>query len=232
MNTRLIFLAAGIIAYLVIIYFARKKWPGFVRFFNRLALTLFVAFVVISFIVYLDLKDFQENFPGSNKMILFMADNNVKTGIIQVGENSTFVDAEIADLLSSYTKDSNYHGMLNSYYKIMIFNQSFLDDIEKVEIDLTIKNINKEQALQILVDDSYAVREAELLGTDIYNLRAYIFTMIINDYVFQPDRALYFLTQIKKRGIIIYPETPVFMLMKVVPLSWIQASAPSLEQKV
>ncbi|MFH1316459.1 MAG: hypothetical protein ABII01_03005 [Candidatus Woesearchaeota archaeon] len=214
------------IAWNLFFYLLRKRFPLFSKIVHIISTLIFVVFTVLIIFIFMDVKDFQDNFQDSETRFMLVHGNEVKSAIISYSGNASFANESELVSYSDLLAEDNLLLVKGDAFKMFLISTKIMDEIDDYYFESDIFNLTKNQAYQVLTDDNYAeslMNDSNI--KDISSLRAYVFSDIISNHIVGPDNQNFFIEQLKSRNIIIFPETIMFKLIRIIPISWIPINA-------
>ncbi|MFH1053523.1 MAG: hypothetical protein V1740_03855 [Candidatus Woesearchaeota archaeon] len=214
------------IAWNLLFYLIRRRFPLFSKIIHIISTLIFVVFTVLIIFIFMDVKDFQDNFQDSETRFMLVHGNEVKSAIISYSGNASFANESELVSYSDLLAEDDLLMVKGDAFKMFLINTEIMDEIDGYNFESDIFNLTKDQAYQVLTDDNYAgslMNDSNI--KDISSLRAYVFSDIISNHIVGPDNQNLFVEQLKSRNMIIFPETIMFKLIKIIPISWIPISA-------
>ncbi|OIO63674.1 hypothetical protein COT48_01385 [Candidatus Woesearchaeota archaeon CG08_land_8_20_14_0_20_47_9] len=199
-----------------------------------LALTiLMIVLVVASVFVILDAAELKKMLPTAKKTVLLDDEGRIVAGF-HVTSEPQLIGKEALDDLSRAFSEKRYDDMLGESYKLIVINSEVISELKEKEIALyddesfstafLRRLINADKPIELLAQETGQSPEQlyVVLGDDT-NLKNMVFARLFVEHI-MPD-APFFLSQLRKGGISIYPETPIFKAIRVVPLQLIKTTA-------
>lgn len=221
-----------------------KLVKGVVKIISFIFLILFVVSIVLGFFVYKDMDDLRKNWPDSDKIIL-LANDKVYSGMIATfsgGKEPVFID-NLENYQSDYAS-GNYDLLLGSNYKLFIFRIGMFErtdekiDFEGMEIYGKEVSLSKSEILDIIESDNSAekfvsivISNGEMASAEKQafkdelvreigsgnELKGAMFGILFQNAVEKDP--LFLFKNLNNGNVIIYPETVIFKLLKIAPLS-------------
>ena len=177
---------------------------------------LAIVLVVTGYFVVQDVNDLQENFQTSPKLILLVDNNTLLTGFASAASAEPINAGEV-EAIRQAVQQQNFKSIPQQYYKTIVYSKESLESLSEVNIKIADRELTKEQALRIMLDEQFAAgMSKELFIDDPEEFRIFVFSTIINDY-FTGEQSKNFINGLQQGTIIIYPETITFKLIKVIP---------------
>jgi len=193
--------------------------------FKKLFKIMFYAGILISlllaanlYFIYLDFKDLRENFGVSEKKVILVDGNEVLTGLLMGEDTELLTNTQLRDYSSSL-RNKDYEDILGDSYKLMVFDISIIENLDK-EIEIEDIKITTDEAAVTLKSD-----------TSEPNEKASLFSVILADEIITSKNPLFFFSEFKDGNIIIYPETALFKTVKLIPLSFIRDVGEKIFEK-
>ncbi len=194
----------GIILFVAVAFLAfkvAKKAMQAALFVLSLA---FVISLVIAAVVVVDAIRFKDRFSSSDNLFLLKQDNDVMTGF-QVGNGTNALTAGEAADYSSYLASGNKKEMLGDNYRVVLINIAVVDEIGSVTANN--QSFPANVVRDIFASDDEASKQ--------------MFFALISEKVFASPT--FFFEQYKKGNIEVYPETPMFRFIRLVPTSFVKS---------
>jgi len=117
----------------------------------------------------------------------------------------------------------------------MIIKIDLISDLESKTIDIDTVKIQKDSLIEILksndpqrsfnnaiFNDDNTIFDFGLNDDDL-RFKAILLSNLVNGELIGPENALNFFQQYKKGNLIIYPETPLFKFVKIIPINLIKS---------
>ncbi len=236
----IISLIIAVVIIFVALFWFRKILFVFGFFFKALILVvllLVVGSLVFGYYIIKDANDFKDNFKNSTSIILVKQTTNNEVSFIaattfnpEKEEYKSVSKERLANITKLY--NTNEFSKLNSeYYKIFVidlnsFDNISLDKITDKNIDLTKEEIKqimissnaKEELATIISKKTGESKTAILKQISASNeeLKSYVLSYYIST-IFNPKDTTKFISQLKNGNIIIYKETALIKVIKLVP---------------
>ena len=202
----LLAIAAVIVVSAVIIF---KVAKGVIQtIFLASAVASIVLAVSAGFIVK-DALDFSGKFQAESNMLLFANSEGtaLTSGIIMKDKKSDpLASADVARLNQFFVKN-DYKSMLGGSYRLLVIKEAALTS-----------SFHGKDLKELFESVSGSSEDRAALIMALYSKRV-------------SDDPLFLVTEYKKGNVIIYPETPVFKAVKVLPLSLVKKAAGRIAQK-
>ncbi len=197
------------------------------KIFSIVSTITFILSLVIGALVYFDGQKFNEGFQSKEKIFL-LNDEGITIGV-------SLADATNPDTISYFSEDQltsltnlnvnqDYNTMLQDSWKLLVVDISMLKDAGSVETSPE-QFLTNEQALKLLRSDDpnmvlynsiYGeIEESQIERSPNQELKGSIFLIMLNQ-VLRNDPVTFY-KAIKNEKIIIYPETILFKVIKIVP---------------
>jgi len=197
-----------IIIFLIVLVSASMLLKKFFKYYLIFNLVIIIALLISGFFVYRDARDFRENFGISSNLVLLEEDNKVLTGFVLQKEPEILKEEEISQY-SVYLADGDYEGLLGSNYKLMVVKLETVSKIEENMFRIDEQEFTKDELL------------GHLRSGDNPEYKAAIFSYLFSEYLASSANLL---KEYKKGNIFIYPETIIFKILKLMPISLIEAA--------
>ena len=194
----------------LIVLFIWSIFKGLFKLFFYAGIALVVIIALNTFFIYKDIVDLRENFSSSSKKIILVDGDKILTAFMLNGGVS-FLGGSQMEEYSSYLKEGSYEKILGNSYKLMVFDVDIVSNLGD-EMDIDGRIISRDDTMSILRSDE-EVSESE---------KAALFSSILVTNIITSNNPLFFFSEFKKGNIKIYPETALFRIAKVIPLSMIQ----------
>jgi hypothetical protein len=203
---------------------------------------VFLVFFILSMLSVIggvfiinDLKDFRENFPTAEKMIILKDETKVLTGLAMTTEDEepVFLTEENIDVYSDYLEVGNFDAVLGDSYKLMILDLNIFEEMPPGAMELNDEEFEKDFFISVLKSDDpislLAGEDVETMYADKITVKGAIFGIL---YVEVMQSPIYFFSQYKKGNILIYPETAIFKAIRFMPLGLVKNTMESVMSKV
>ncbi len=164
-----------------------------------------IILIIASIVLVSDISDFNNNFRYSSKMILLKEGDKMLSGVIVNGEANPVPNADL-EKYSQLLSQNKYEDVLGGNYKLMVLKMECVDDMKFDEINVNETVIRKSE-VPVILRSNAPIK---------FNVFGEIVKLISNDQLF-------ILQQYKKGNLIVYPETPVFKLVKAIPYAFIKS---------
>ncbi len=197
----LVMVAIVVVAAIVAFKVAKGVLQGILLVSAVSSIVLGIAAVV----VVKDAMDFRGNFQEGSKLVLFSGGDRAKiTAGTLIGGNAAMKPLSRSDVegLSAAFDKGDYAAMLGDNFKLLIISEDAIMSSLPEKVDVEGQSVSRELVLQQLLASSAEERASILaalfslqLGNDPLS--------IVSDY--------------KKGSLVIYPETPVFQAVKILP---------------
>tara|TARA_Y100000310_G_C20537940_1_gene741810 strand:+ start:90 stop:656 length:567 start_codon:yes stop_codon:yes gene_type:complete len=173
------------------------------KFFFILNLILVIALSIFTYFIYKDAMALKGNLAQSSNIVLLEENNKALTGII-LRELSQVVSQKNLEQYSVYLANDDYSKILGSYYKFILVDMEAVLNIDQDSFTIQEQEFTKDELLVLL-------RSGENL-----EYRAAAFSYVFSKYLFSQNNLL---KEYKKGNIFIYPETIMFKVIKIIPVS-------------
>lgn len=225
--TTILISIAIFIAWNLILLVIKKKFPKFAVAMQIISIVFIVIAGVFIVLLYLDARDFMANYQAGDKTFILEKDLIVKSAIILKNNTPVILYQSDIDRYTESLKQKDYASLRGDSYKLLILKMSSLENLPDFNVKYGPLSFDKAQSIRILTDDSYAESLKQGQQTDqmynfnsIYELRALILSEILSKSYFSQDGQTLTVMEFKKGNIVIYPETLIFKVLKLVPASW------------
>ena len=176
-----------------------------------------VLAIIISAMLLYDIRDIQNNFQKSPKLMLIESNSEVSSAFIS-GESASIVNAADLDVLTGKLKTKEYKSMLGQNYKLIIYSLPLIQGMDNFSLEIAKTSFDRDEIVKIMQNEGKAKYWSDKLYIpDYHQLRAAIFSELIARKLTGPSNLLVFIDGLKSGGIIVYPETIYFKIIKLVP---------------
>ena len=224
----------GIIIFIALAVLILKLIKSTIKAVMLISSVLTVILIIGVFFVYSDANDFKENFPSVPSLYLLQKDDEIIAGFYGIFSGTTTPSLIGEEQLISYQnnfKENNLSQIRGDYYKIFILKSEVFDSLAEIRTEEDV--FSKETIFSFLesdtpVNDYLKFKNApigsrdDLLNSlnirDDTEFKAVLFTVLFGALM-EDQGSFVIFTQYKKENIIIYPETTLFRLIKIIPLS-------------
>ena len=219
-----IFIVALIAIPIILFKIAKKAFKIFLLF----ASIIIIFFLISSVFLYLDFKDIREN-AESPKIYLIEENKEVLGGIISGKSAVGLTQKQISDFSASLRTES-YDKILGSRYRLFIIKTEAYDNI-KEQIEFIEFSLTAEQALDILRSDkpaeelSIQLENNMVKNIDNTEIRSILSSQLIAVVI---GNKIITLSEFKKRNVVIYPETAIFRLSRLIPADMFRSVAEKI----
>ncbi len=197
----LVMLALFVVAAIVIFKIAKSILQGVLL----VSAVLAVILAVVAVVVVKDAIDFQHNFQSGSKLLLFSENNGtmIDSGLLAKGNESIqpLSEAAIKQLNAEFGR-KDYVAMRGDNFKLIVLRKEPIIASMPEVLDLDGSNLSREMVMLQLRAGSVEQRAQLLSALFALQLRSNPL-VIISGY--------------KSGDIIIYPETPVFKVVRILP---------------
>ncbi len=210
-----------------------------VKVFIRALFLLVVLFIAVSLVygllVYNDALKIRDL---SSKQVTFIArfNNGVITGFTTIMKNESFkaLRSEELQRIKGYLKNEDYGKVLGNTSRVFLFNEESLKDapetydfndvkISKDEIITIIKSGDVVESVANIVASKKNLNNEEkeffkkklLENSSSDELRARLFALVISTAM--EENKLFLIEEFRKKNLIVYPKTPVFTVLSIIP---------------
>ncbi|MEK6838067.1 MAG: hypothetical protein AABX69_05425, partial [Nanoarchaeota archaeon] len=200
-----------------------KVAKGVLKLLLLINAVLSIILAVGGVVMVKDALDLKNNFRITDNLLLFT--NSAKTDLIggmamrgaepQTGNLRVLEPAEVKALSAHFAK-KDYAAMRGKNHKLILVSEgSVISSVPETAIATT--KMSREEALKLL-EQTYGNEE-------IVKARALLLSIAAS------ENPLFILSEYKKGNIAVYPETPVFKAIKVIPLSLFKKAAEKILQQ-
>lgn len=214
---------------------------------------VFLATVAFGILVYMDAKDFSENFPNNDNAFLLDYGGAISAGIVMHGSEEPEILGDVSKL-AEYYENNEIEAMRaeGEYYKVMICNESCFEGVRDVEISGY--NISKGVALEVLNADDSISRYVDILieneGLSV-DVKGDVVSQLAEDQGIRTDAKMkgmmfgilffamtqqqgpfFIINQFKAGNLMIHEETLIFKLIKVFPQKVFEEIFEKIDQKM
>lgn len=203
--------------------------------------SLAAAILIISgFFIIADVKDFKDNFPNQPSLYLFEDKNTLLAGMSVVfGEEEPkpiFITKEQLTSFQASFEKNNLQAIIGNNYKLFILSSNAFKDIDKVksgDIELSRQEILTLLSSETPLDNFILAQIGEAAPEqqrEIYKQKLKqeagietdaqfkgVLFMLLFGTAMEKQGPLFLFNQYKQGNIIIYPETTLFKLLKIIP---------------
>src|SRR3989344_5261393 len=222
-------LILAVIVYIVILFLGYYILKSVIKalFF---AGTIFVIIsLVLGVLMFIDIKDIQENFQTSSKLMIIESNSEVASAFISANNKAEIVNSSKFPQLSSYLKKKDYESLLDGNYKVIIYSLSAVKEMDNFSIEIAGTAFYRDELVNIMQNEGKAKYWSEKLYIpDYHQLRAAVFAELISKKLTGPENIITFVTGLKTGKIKVYPKTIYFKMMKLLPTSFVEARLKSL----
>ncbi len=213
----LVMLVIAVVAAIVIFKVVKSVLQGVLFVSAVLAIVAAVAAVV----VVKDALDFQNNFQSSSKLLLFSADNGTRitSGVLIKANESMqpLSGAEVEQLNEAFSRN-DYAAMKGSNFKLVLLEEEPIISSMPETIDVEGRNVSRETVLQQLRASTNRDSPDCAFGLSpncSVEQRASVLSAL---FTLQSSKdPLLIISGYKKGDVVIYPETAVFKVVKILP---------------
>ncbi len=233
-------IALAILAF-SILYAAYKLITKGFKLFAFASLLFSLTLFISGLLLYLDIRDFQENFQDSEKIFLLSENGNILTGFtstLQEGSEPDEIPKERLAELQTYYNNKEYNKIKGENYKMFIIDASAFDFMEEeqeierekdfvytkefvfkfIKSENLADDFSREYIKQKSIDES---RLEEIKKEFIENIeedkfRAQLFSSLLEESSKQKG-PLFLILFYREGDTLIYKETILFKLIKLLP---------------
>lgn len=232
----------GLIVFVLILIFIFKLVKNIAKTILFGIFLILIVTGIFGIFIYKDVIDLKENFKDSSKLILLQDEQKFLTGLklyeIEFEEENGFkeyilTEKQLGDLQQKF--DGDYGKILGENYKIFVFKIEIFNELLELEFDN--KVLSKDFIFRLLrADDAIEMYEREQGEkpediTEDSELKGTIFFRALNKLI-EEKGPIFILREYKRENILAYPETAVFKLPKLAPISLIRGSLEKLQGKI
>lgn len=217
----------GIIIGIIFVFLVLKIFTTILKAIFYTFLLLFIASIVLGFLVIRDVNNLKNNFANSSKIVLLIDNNQAITGFV-AAENINPLTAEQLKEATTLYQAKDYEKLLGNNYKLFIMKYEALQNLSDVQFGIEGKQLQGGDILEVIKSDNPKTTYAaliEIAQTDIpaevtdEEIKAKLFEYFFI-YIFQ--RPVTMLKEYQKGNIYIYPETISFKVMKFSSLPFLE----------
>lgn len=194
-----------LIIFFIIIFLILKIVKTIMKALAIITSLTIIILIIVSVIVIADISEFKNNFRYSSKMILLEDKDRMIMGVTLNGGANPIPDADL-ESYSDKISQRSYEEVIGRNYKLIIMNMKTVEEMDFKEITINQTVVKKSEVPTIL-------RSNAPIKLDVFNN---IVRMISDDQLF-------IFQQYKKGNLMVYPETPVFKLIKAIPSTFIKS---------
>lgn len=192
--------------------------------------------LLLTIFVYHDMNELRKGFANNNNTFFLYEDENLYSALtikpiittnLSIDSFNYFTLEEIKKAEEELNKE-NYNALLNNNYRIFLIKPSVINKSYTLNLGV---ELNQEDLLEIIMNEDPFLLLAEKTKTaftmriedikkgfeDIYineeKLKGYLFAALLANY-FQTQQPGELIRNIKKKNIIVYPETISFKIIK------------------
>lgn len=199
----LVMLAVVVVAAIVAFKVAKSVLQGIVL----VSAVSSIVFGIAAAVVVRDALDFQDNFQEGSKLMLFSGgdgddrDTKISAGAL-IGSNGSMKPLSRSDVerLSAAFSKGDYAAMKGNNFKLLIIREEAIISSLPEKVEIEGQSVGRELVLQQLL--ASATEERALILAGLFGLQSDPLA-IVSEY--------------KKGNLVIYPETPVFQAVKILP---------------
>jgi len=207
----------------------------------------FVLLLIVGgFLIFNDVKDFKENFSERGNVILLENDGIVLAGYTMEENPKFFTSSQISEY-SIHLQNKDYDDILADRYKLMVIDIDLITDLDTDRINLGDATLKKESMKGIfksdepfedfnkaIIEDKNLLPDSDFdskINNEDLKFKASLLGTIVDQELLGPENSITFFDQYKKGNIIIYPETSLFKIMKILPLGLVGGASKKLFEK-
>ena len=197
----LVMVAVVVVAAIVAFKVAKSVLQGVLLVSAVLSIVLGIAAVV----VVKDAMDFRDNFQDGSRLMLFSGDGKTKiTAGTLIGASESMKPLSRSDVeqLSTAFSKGDYAAMKGNNFKLLIIREDAIISSLPAKIEMEGQSVGREMVLQQLLASSTEERASILAALFGFQLGSDPLAIASN---------------YKKGNIVVYPETPVFRAVKILP---------------
>lgn len=198
----LVMLALFVVAAVVIFKIAQSVLQGVLL----VSAVLAVILAIIAVVVVKDAIDFQHNFQSGSKLLLFSADNGTRitSGLLVKGNGSAPLSEAEVGQLNAWLGSKDYAAMRGDNFKLVVLREEpILAAMPEGQV-FDGSNMSREMAL-LQLRAAKVEQRAQLLSA--------LFAMQFS------GNPLVLVSGYKNGDVVVYPETPVFRAVRILPES-------------
>ena len=217
-----------LLVFLIVFKFVFKIFKYFMIAF----ILLIIVIGVSGYFIYRDAVSLANNFPTQNKLILINIDK-IESGFIISTDEPIFLTQDKVNIYNQFYQNGNYKSILENNYKLIIlkidkieFTDQVLDYqgfmLDKVLVLETIKSDDPKTYLYNLkFSDRYTKQDFDKqINVENIELKS-AFGLLLFMQEYKKNGVFFIVKEFKKGNIIVYPETAVFKLIKILPNGFI-----------
>lgn len=227
----LILLYLGIFLAILVIAIFLKIIKGAIKIFFFASFVIFIFLLITGFFVVKDANEFKDRFPSEENIFLLVQNESLIAGFKVLGANSPYLmTSEDLSSIASYVENNSFEEL--DAYKIFKIEIATFDDSLKegvnyeglgIDKSLAIEVFNSDDPLTVLAkakDENNWLSIRSALEDDLTSpseAKAALFAVLmVEKFASGPSFIFYGL----KDGLIsVYPETPLFIAIKIIPES-------------
>ncbi len=187
------------VMFLLVMYFFYTFFKKVFRVLLTVNIILFAFMGIVFYFIISDINEMKANIDTS-RLYVFAQDNNALSAFTVKGNETLIIDEEQLKAISSRLPSNDLANIIGKNNMLFIYKSNLIENTN-FKLEFTGKSLNSQEALEILNS-----------STD-KNLKAFIFANIVNTYTSQGS---YIIKGLKKKDIIIYPETFTFRILRFI----------------
>ena len=194
---------------------------------------LFIVLIVLSVLLYFDVKDLQANFDKGEKVVLLKENGNILTGFRLLENQKTTFYKDISDADNAF-KAKNYASLKGNAYKLLIAQKDLFSDVDFITVigypldratlfSYLNDDAPKEKAAEFIskenaVPKNLVTKEIEKEFSTEDQFKGYLFAKLMGRTL-EKKGANFIIQEYKKGTIEVYPETIAFKMIDYLPQS-------------
>ena len=189
----------------------------------------FLLTAIFGFFTYQDAVELKDNLETKPKLMLLQDNEKIIAGFVATDfeEEAEFLTInQITEYQNSFKKQ-DYKKMLGNNYKMFIIEIKAFD-FDDEELDFIGKKVSKNILYSVLKSNdpitlykSKTNVDPALYGiSDHVEFKAMVFAVLFSEEI-EKKSTLFIFSEYKKKNIMVYPETPVFKFIKLIPTSFV-----------
>lgn len=194
-----------LIIFFIIIFLVLKIVKTIMKAVAIITSLTIIILIVLSVIIIADISEFNKNFRYSSKMLLLEDEGRAIIGVTLDGGVDFIPDADL-ESYSDKINQKRYEEVIGGNYKLIIMNMQTIEELDFKNITINQTNIKKSEVPIILRSDA--------------PIKFDVFSSLVRKI---SDNQLFIFQQYKKENLMVYPETPVFKLVKAIPSAFVKS---------
>ncbi len=222
--TAIVVIAAIIVA--IFIIFKVVKTVAKAMFIVSLLILLIAG--IVAFFSYRDIAELREGLENEPKTILLADGDEIIAGFIDKGsgEMPEFLNSKRVEYFNSLYEEKNFREIVGDNYRAFIVKADAIRPVGSIDFfgndvpgDVLFSSIRQDNSI------SYFERNTGAsfgLTDDNKEFNSYVFSTLFEDKL-KINTGLFILTEYSRGNIAIYPETIVFKIIRLVPVSLLES---------